>query len=72
MCPRVGPRAAPMLSVLAAAFATFGTVLVATLVAVAWPRRGRQPRWSFRAPFLVPETHAWSRFHARCWVVTRS
>lgn len=59
-----------MLSVLAAAFATFGTVLVATLLAVAWPRRGRQPRWSFRASFLVPETHAWSRFHVRYYPMT--
>lgn len=62
-----------VLTVAAAAFAAFGTVLVVTFVLLAWSRRGQRPTWPFRAPFLgggAPETHAWSRFHARYYPMT--
>ena len=61
-----------MLSVLASAFAAFGTVLVAVFLARGW-RAGRQGSWPFRAPFLgggAPDTQAWSRFHARYYPMT--
>ena len=61
-----------MLSVLASAFAAFGSVLVAVFLARGW-RAGKKGLWPFRAPFLgggVPETHAWSRFHARYYPMT--
>jgi NADH:ubiquinone oxidoreductase subunit 3 (subunit A) len=62
-----------MLSVLASAFAVFGSVLVVTFLVVAWPRRSHRPRWAFRAPFLgggTQDMHAWSRFHARYYPMT--
>ena len=62
-----------MLTVAASALAAFGTVLVAAFLVTAWPRRGEPPRWPFRAPFLgggTPDTHAWSRFHARYYTMT--
>ncbi|MDQ6724583.1 MAG: NADH-quinone oxidoreductase subunit A [Actinomycetota bacterium] len=57
-----------MLSVLASALAAFGSVLVLSLLLGRPPAGGRGGSWPFRAPYLgggVPETHAWSRFHAR-------
>lgn len=53
-----------MLNVLAAA----GAVFLAALAAAGWSRAAAPPPWPSRAPFLgggTPETHAWSRVHAR-------
>ena len=62
-----------MLSAAASAFAAFGVVLVLALVAE-WKGPGLRAEvtWPQRAPFLGgggAETHAWSRFHARYYVV---
>ncbi len=62
-----------MLSVLASAAATFGVVLLATLVARGWRTAEGPGTWPYRGPFLgggVAETHAWSRFHARYYPMT--
>lgn len=61
-----------MLNVLAAALAAFLTTGLFALAAAGW-RAGPVPAWTARAPFLgggAPETHAWSRFHARYYPMT--
>ncbi len=61
------------LTVLASALAAFGSVLVAALVARGWRTVEASGSWPYRAPFLgggLPETHAWSRFHARYYPMT--
>ncbi|MDQ6728341.1 MAG: NADH-quinone oxidoreductase subunit A [Actinomycetota bacterium] len=61
-----------MLNVLAAALTAFVTTGLLALAAAGW-RTGPAPAWPDRAPFLgggAPETHAWSRFHARYYPMT--
>lgn len=57
-----------MAAALASALAVFGTAFVVAFALVGTSRASRTGSWPSRAPFLgggEPETHAWSRFHAR-------
>lgn len=61
------------MSALAAAFAAFMVVLLVALAATAASAARPPLPWPARAPFLgggLPETHAWSRFHARYYPMT--
>ncbi len=59
---------------LAPALAAFAGVFAVALAATVWPgAKAPLPPWPARAPWLgggTPETHAWSRFHARYYPLT--